>query len=56
MRKAIRIALRGLLLLILAGCGEIVTLPESAGMGPHPALPTPHSTLIPTVNFAPVKG
>jgi len=56
MRKAMRIALPGLILLILAGCGEIATLPESAGMGPHPTLPPPHPTLIPTVNIAPAKG
>ena len=56
MRKAMRIALPGLILLILAGCGEIATLPESAGIGPHPTLPPPHPTLIPTVNIAPAKG
>ena len=56
MRKAIRIALPGLILLILAGCGEIATLPESAGIGPHPTLPPPRSTFIPTVNIAPAKS
>jgi len=25
-------------------------------MGPHPAPPTPHTTLIPTVNIGPAKG
>ena len=48
--------LAGLLLLSIAGCGEIATLPESAGFGPQPALPPPVSTLIPTVNIAPAKG
>lgn len=48
--------LTGLLLLSIAGCGEIATLPESAGFGPQPALPPPVSTLIPTVNIAPAKG
>lgn len=48
--------LAGLLLLSIAGCGEIATLPESAGFGPQPALPAPVSTLIPTVNIAPAKG
>ena len=56
MRKAIRIALPGLILLILSGCGEIATLPESAGIGPHPTLPPPRSTLIPTIHIAPAKG
>jgi glucose/arabinose dehydrogenase len=44
------------LMLNLAGCGDVATLPESAGVGPHPALPPPHATLIPTVHIAPAKG
>lgn len=48
--------LAGLLMLSIAGCGEIATLPESAGFGPQPALPAPVSTLMPTVNIAPAKG
>lgn len=43
-------------LLILSGCGDIATLPEPAGIGPHPVLPQPTATLIPTVNIAPAKG
>ena len=31
-------------------------LPVSAGIGPHPTLPLPQKTLIPTVNIAPAKG
>ena len=46
----------GLLMLHLAGCGEVATLPENAGVGPRPALPLPHPTLIPTVHIAPAKG
>jgi glucose/arabinose dehydrogenase len=46
----------GSLLLGLAGCGDLATLPESAGFGPEPALPPPHPTLIPTVQIAPAKG
>jgi glucose/arabinose dehydrogenase len=46
----------GFLLLGLAGCGDLATLPESAGFGPDPALPPPHPTLIPTVQIAPAKG
>jgi glucose/arabinose dehydrogenase len=48
--------LAGFLMLNLAGCGEVATLPESAGVGPRPTLPPPHQTLIPTVLIAPAKG
>ena len=48
--------LAGFLLLNLAGCGDVATLPEDAGFGPRPALPPPHPTLIPTVHIAPAKG
>src|SRR5512141_3488512 len=48
--------LAGLLMLILASCGDVATLPENAGVGPRPALPPPKSTLIPTVHIAPAKG
>ena len=48
--------LAGFLILNLAGCGDVATLPESASVGPHPALPPPHATLIPTVNIAPARG
>jgi glucose/arabinose dehydrogenase len=40
----------------LAGCGEVATLPVSAGTGPNPTLPAPAASLIPTVNIAPAKG
>ena len=42
--------------LSLAGCGEVATVPEQAGTGPHPTLPTPNPTLIPTMQIAPAKG
>jgi glucose/arabinose dehydrogenase len=42
--------------LLLAGCGEVARLPVSAGTGPHPTLPAPKSTLIPTVHIAPALG
>jgi len=48
--------LGSLLLLTLTGCGDVATLPDSAGVGPLPALPPPHQTLIPTVHIAPAKG
>ena len=57
MKKPIAFSLlAGFLMLNLAGCGDVATLPESASVGPHPALPPPHATLIPTVNIAPAKG
>jgi glucose/arabinose dehydrogenase len=48
--------LASFLLLSLAGCGEVATLPDSAGVGPQPTLPAPHATVIPTVHIAPAKG
>ncbi len=49
----------GVLLIALASlgaCGSAATLPVSAGMGPHPELPEPKKSLIPTVNVAEAKG
>ena len=48
--------LRTLFFLTLSGCGATATLPVSAGMGPHPTLPEPHESLIPTVNIAAARG
>ena len=48
--------LLSLLILNLGACGELATLPEQAVVGPHPTLPSPNPTLIPTVNIAPAKG
>ena len=44
------------LMLGMAGCGEVATLPAEAGFGPQPVLPAPNATLIPTVKIAPAKG
>ncbi len=44
------------LLLMLAGCGDVAELPVSAGSGPQPQLPPPRSTLLPTMHIAPAKG
>lgn len=44
------------LLLTLAACGDVAELPVSAGSGPHPQLPPPRSTLLPTMHIAPAKG
>ena len=46
----------GVIALALTACGEVATLPVSAGIGREPVLPPPKSTLIPTVNIAPAKG
>lgn len=48
--------LLSLLILNLGACGEVATLPEQAGVGPNPTLPSPNPTLIPTVKIAPAKG
>ena len=57
MNKPVALSLlTGFLLLNLAACGEVATLPEQAGIGPHPTLPSPNPTLLPTVNIAPAKG
>ena len=40
----------------LAGCGAPATLPVSAGTGPHPVLPPPTSSFIPTVAVADARG
>lgn len=39
-----------------SACGEVATLPVTAGTGPQPTLPAPQSRLIPTVNIAPAIG
>jgi glucose/arabinose dehydrogenase len=51
-----RSLLVGFLIVNLAGCGDVATLPESAGVGPRPGLPLPQTTLLPTVHIAPAKG
>ena len=46
----------GMVMLTLSACGEMAALPVSAGTGPHPTLPAPQRTLLPTVNIAPATG
>jgi glucose/arabinose dehydrogenase len=41
---------------MLSACAEMATLPVSAGTGPHPTLPPPRQTLIPTVHIAQARG
>jgi glucose/arabinose dehydrogenase len=38
------------------GCASAAKLPVSAGIGPNPTLPTPDTSLIPTVKVATAKG
>jgi glucose/arabinose dehydrogenase len=40
---------------LLSACADTSSLPISAGMGPTPNLPSPQTTLIPTVNIAPAS-
>ena len=40
----------------IAGCGASARLPVAAGTGPHPTLPPPNPTLIPTVHVVSAKG
>lgn len=46
----------GLVAAVVAGCGSPARLPVAAGLGPHPTLPPPAGSLIPTVKVAPAKG
>jgi glucose/arabinose dehydrogenase len=46
----------GLSFLALAACGDTAKNTVEEGMGPHPKLPAPTSTLLPTVDIAPAKG
>jgi glucose/arabinose dehydrogenase len=41
---------------MLAACGETATLPWTAGTGPNPQLPSPHKTLLPTMQTAKAVG
>ena len=41
---------------MLAGCADYSRLPAGAEVGPHPELPPPSLSLIPTVNIAPARG
>ena len=56
MRPRLIMPLISAVALTFAACGEMATLPLSAGIGPSPTLPPPNKTLIPTVNIAPAKG
>jgi len=51
-----RSLLVALVSLLLAGCGDEATLPVKAGTGPHPKLPPPVQTFLPTVVLPRAKG
>ena len=51
-----RCAFVSLGLVSLLACADLATLPIAAGTGPHPKLPAPQNTLIPTVLIAPAAG
>ena len=40
----------------LTSCGDMARLTVEQGMGPTPALPSPRSSLIPTIDIAPAQG
>jgi len=46
----------GILVLGLAGCGDVATLPVGSGYGPNPVLPEPNKTLLPTIHIAKATG
>jgi glucose/arabinose dehydrogenase len=41
---------------LLAACSDMAQLPDSSTVGPSPQLPTPRTSVIPTVNIAPAQG
>lgn len=55
-RRSSGLALVGLALALLAGCGDQALLTVAEGTGPRPVLPAPATTLIPTVHVAPATG
>ena len=55
-KSVVATLLASYLMLSLAACGDMATLPVSAGIGPRPMLPPPHPSLMPTVHIAPAKG
>jgi glucose/arabinose dehydrogenase len=56
MKASINVFVAGSMMLLVAACGDTAAVPESATIGPHPSLPEPTKTLIPTVNIASAKG
>ncbi len=55
-QPSLRLFVFGVSTLVLGACGEVASLPFSAGVGANPTLPNPTKTLIPTVKIAPAQG
>ena len=51
-----RLLLVAVMTIALTACSEVARLPIEAGVGPHPQLPPPNPSLIPTVNIASAVG
>src|SRR5262249_29641207 len=51
-RAGLRTAVLAMAAVLLSACGDHAKLPETAGMGPHPKLPSPTETLFPTLKIA----
>ena len=54
-RRGAMTALLPLLLLSLAACASTAEDIGDTGLGPHPELPAPHTSLLPTIHIAPVQ-
>jgi glucose/arabinose dehydrogenase len=52
----ILLILGSVVLISLPACADMASLPVEAGTGPHPTLPPPNPSMIPTVHIAPAKG
>src|SRR5918995_1280362 len=55
-RLYIKLAMLAVVTLGAGACREMARLSVEEGMGPHPKLPAPTKTLIPTLKIAPAKG
>ncbi len=56
MKKTSCIGLLGLATAAIVGCGSVAQSAPDAGIGPNPILPSPESSLIPTVHIAEAVG
>jgi len=55
-RTGLRAIVLAMAAALLSACGDHARLPETAGMGPHPKLPSPTETLFPTLKIARAIG
>jgi glucose/arabinose dehydrogenase len=56
MNTTARSFIAGSLVLVLAPFADTAKLPDGASFGPHPTLPEPSQSFVPTVHIAPAKG